>query len=196
MRHKELSRTLIATVLMVLGIVACDDDTEENMSEVADNDDLLADALQVQLSRWTDVIEVSYTFTNTTATDVVVFDASQTGQDVASAELLDDGTVRLFRGKYALFGVTPVTAPLIDGRLVVPGGSVQGTGMRDFPITVPPASDDQTTSVVSPSSFEFCVGFSRAEDVLGQMVGNGSYELEADLDLQRFACQVISSPDQ
>ncbi len=75
------------------------------------------------------------------------------------------------------------------------GSTVQGLGFREFPIGIAAAEEGQTVSFAYPASVDFCVGFSEATDILDTIIGNGSYEPEGGLDLQRFACQTTTYPD-
>lgn len=202
MKNTRSLRTLVAAVTLALGTTACGgggsgsgSGTSFDEMTMTSADDVLLNAIQVDVVRWTDAIEVSFVFTNTTDSDVIVFDVNLSRQNRFSSTLLDDGTVRLFLGRRELVGVVAVTAPLVEGRLVMPGGTVQGLGFREFPISIARAEEEPFVSFTSPTSVDLCVGFSKATDVLETMVGNGSYEQEGGLDVQRFACQTITDPN-
>ena len=142
--------------------------------------------LEASLREWTERrIVVDYTLRNDADTDLVVLDVSRALQ----IERLEDGRVRLFKGKQDTGLTDFYEAPTIEGRALAPGDSVHGSGTRAVPLMLDYAFDRSVD--IATDAVELCIGHGRTSELVPTRRDDGLYSLNEDLALQRLACTTL-----
>jgi len=132
-------------------------------------------------------LTIDYRITNKGSDELISFDAS----DGATAEVESDGSVTIYKAKRDTGATDFDEQPTIAGRNLSPGQMLQGTVVLDTPI---PVYYPEPSESVNPNTFNFCVGYGKADDLIPQTLVDGTYTFNTDLDLQSLTCTQISKP--
>ncbi len=198
---RSLSVFFVAMISMTT-LPSCSDDSSTTSEQDSSENDMSNPVASVEATvvQWQDQVQLTYTVTNTSDTDLVVFDIgfgpqNGAGEDLTFVELNDDGGVRVFKGKIADDGSINSIAPVtIGGRLVTPNESLHGIATVAFPFNV---TDDPYATEAEYSDAEqasFCIGFSIAEKAIESIPGSGEYDFHGGLEFQHFACTRVVRP--
>ncbi len=200
-KSRSLSVFFVAMISMTALTGCSDDSNTTNVQDSTENDmnNPMA-SVEATVVQWQDQVQLTYTLTNTSDTDLVAFDigfGSQNGvgEDLTLVELDDDWGVRLFKGNFVsnvdIPSITPVT---IGGRLVTPNETLHGIATVAFPFSVTDDPDATEAEKNYAEEASFCIGFSPASEFPESIVESGVYDLSAGLELQQFACTRVARP--
>lgn len=151
--------------------------------------------LDARVRRWTDTSEriiIDYDLSNNSDTEIIVLGYTHALQ----TDRKPDGTVRLFKGKQDTGNADFESTPIINGELLGPAASLRGSGSRLLPLKIDYPIDFNSAVDPTLDSFEFCIGYGLADELLPTRRDDGSYLLNQHLELQRFSCVNLNKPSE
>lgn len=158
----------------------------DNTSELVETNDVVKLGANVRVGTRSS-ITIDYRITNVSTDELISFD----GERWATAEIDSDGMVTVYKAKRDTGSALFESLPTIAGQNLSPGQTLEGTATISRPMGI---NYPEPAPSVDPRTFNFCVGYGKADDFIPLTLVDGTYGFNSELHLQSLTCQVISTP--